>query len=109
HTGFFGKWHLSPRDPHAPLVGDVHARSLVSPEYRGGFTYWEGFESGFLLNDPWIHGSLDPHPRQHFGYQSEILVDRFLNWHDSTTLAGRQPWFAVVSLEAPHPPYLAPA
>ncbi len=102
-TGFFGKWHLGERDPLAPLVGDIHARTVVPPEARGGFAHWEGFESGFLLNDPWLHGSGLGEPRQFFGYQSDVLVDRAICWWKQTN----SPRFAVVSLESPHPPYAA--
>lgn len=106
-TAFFGKWHLGERDPKAPLVGEVHARTFVPPEARGGFEFWEGFESGFLLNDPWLHGTSLPQPRQFPGYQSEVLVDRFGAWLASAPKG--QSVFAVVSLEAPHPPYAAAA
>ena len=125
-TAFFGKWHLGKRDPEAPLVGEAHARVIVPPEARGGFEFWEGFESGFLLNDPWLHGTRLPEPAQFLGYQSDIVCERaaeWLSWERACSrseLAGlpsrasslpRQsaPWFAVVSLEAPHPPYDAPA
>ncbi|HWL15540.1 MAG TPA: sulfatase-like hydrolase/transferase [Opitutus sp.] len=104
-TAFFGKWHLAPRDPSAALVGEAHARTLVPPERRGGFAFWEGFESGFLLNDPWLHGTRMPEPNPFRGYQSEVVSERAAAWlHDQTG-----PWFAVVSLEPPHPPYAAPA
>jgi arylsulfatase A-like enzyme len=103
-TAFFGKWHLGARDPAAPLVGEAHARLVVPPERRGGFEHWEGFESGFLLNDPWLHGSDLPEPRQFPGYQSDVLVERMAVW-----LRRAGPWFAVLSLEPPHPPYAAPA
>src|SRR5215204_5452052 len=69
-TAFFGKWHLADRTRDAPLVGEIHAKQIVSPEQRGGFQFWEGFESGFLLNDPWLHGSRLPAPEQFAGYQS---------------------------------------
>ncbi len=102
---FFGKWHLGRRDPAAPLVGEAHARTIVPPGARGGFEFWEGFESGFLLNDPWLHGTRLPEPACFPGYQSDVLAERA-----AAVLAGwRKPWFAVVSLEAPHPPYDAPA
>ncbi len=104
-TSYFGKWHLSRRDPAAPLVGEVHARTAVPDVARGGFTFWEGFESGFLLNDPWLHGTRLPEPAQFEGYQSDVLCDRA-----AAFLAGATaPWFSIVSLEAPHPPYSAPA
>jgi arylsulfatase A-like enzyme len=78
---------------------------MIVPEHeRGGFELWEGFESGFLLNDPWLHGTRIPRPEQFRGYQADILCDRAASW-----LAGtRRPAFCMVSLEAPHPPYDAP-
>jgi arylsulfatase A-like enzyme len=117
-TAFFGKWHLAPRDPAAPLVGEAHAQTLVPPERRGGFEFWEGFESGFLLNDPWLHGTRLPAPQRFPGYQSDVLCERAAAWLGElrtsnvelpTSNDGGRPWFAVVSLEAPHPPYDAPA
>lgn len=110
-TAFFGKWHLGERDRAAPLVGEAHARTIVPPEARGGFAFWEGFESGFLLNDPWLHGSRLPEPVRRRGYQSDVVCDlvaaEILN-PQSQILTEERPWFAVASLEAPHPPYDAP-
>jgi arylsulfatase A-like enzyme len=110
-TAFFGKWHLARRDPAAPLVGEPHARTIVPPEARGGFECWEGFESGFLLNDPWLHGTRLPEPTQFYGYQSDVLcarADAWLRARNENTGDGA-PWFCVVSLEPPHPPYGASA
>lgn len=104
HTAWFGKWHLGRRDPAAPLVGEAHARVIVPPDERGGFEFWEGFESGFLLNDPWLHGTDLPTPQRFTGYQADVLVDRAERWWQSGRDPAR-PWFAVVSLEPPHPPY----
>jgi arylsulfatase A-like enzyme len=104
-TAFFGKWHLSKRDTRAKLTGESHAREVVPPEFRGGFGFWEGFESGFLLNNPWLHGTRLPEPVRFEGYQSDVVCERA-----GAFLRGLgPPWFAVVSLEAPHPPYLDPA
>ena len=105
-TAWFGKWHLAPRDRTAPFVGDVHAKQLVPPERRGGFELWEGFEGGFLLNDPWLHGTRLAEPRQFRGYQAEVLVQRAADWLREPH---SRPTFCVVSLESPHPPYHAPA
>ena len=102
-TAFFGKWHLSTRDPGAPLVGEAHARTIVPPESRGGFGFWEGFESGFQLNDPWLHGTRLPTPVRVPGYQSDVLARRAAEWVTET--GATRPWFCVVSLEPPHPPY----
>ncbi|HEY5079010.1 MAG TPA: sulfatase-like hydrolase/transferase [Opitutaceae bacterium] len=104
-TAFFGKWHLSERDRGASLTGDDHARIVVPAQARGGFDFWEGFESGFLLNAPWLHGTRLPQPTRFDGYQSDVICERASEY--LRTLGS--PWFAVVSLEAPHPPYGAPA
>ena len=109
---FFGKWHLGSRDPAAPLVGDAHARAIVPAAARGGFAFWEGFESGFLLNDPWLHGTRLAEPTRFPGYQSDVVCSRAADWISGAShqlSAGASPWFAVVSLEAPHPPYDASA
>lgn len=108
-TAYFGKWHLARRDPAAPLVGEAHAKIVVPPEFRGGFQLWEGFESGFLLNDPWLHGTRLDQPTPFRGYQSEVVCSRAGAWIREQATGEPQPWFCVVSLESPHPPYDAPA
>ncbi|HTB79384.1 MAG TPA: sulfatase-like hydrolase/transferase [Opitutaceae bacterium] len=113
-TAFFGKWHLWQRDPAVPLVGEAHAKIIVPPEARGGFEFWEGFESGFLLNDPWLHGSRLPQPKKFPGYQSDVVCGRAAEWMSGEERgrkpeARKQPWYCVVSLEPPHPPYEAPS
>ncbi len=116
-TAFFGKWHLWKRDPAAALVGEAQAKIVVPPEARGGFEFWEGFEGGFLLNDPWLHGSRLAEPTRFTGYQSDVVCQRAAEEITNTKIqtpkdfsgVGRKPWFCVVSLEAPHPPYEAPA
>jgi arylsulfatase A-like enzyme len=107
-TAYFGKWHLGKRDRETAVVGEAHARTLVPTAARGGFGFWEGFESGFLLNDPWLHGTDLAEPKQFRGYQSDVLVDRFSAWLAGRPAASR-PVFAIVSMEAPHPPYDSPA
>ena len=107
-TAFFGKWHLGERDRTAALVGEAHAKTIVPPDRQGGFALWEGFESGFLLNDPWLHGTRLPQPTQFPGYQANVVCERAATWIAEHAESG-QPWFAVVSMEPPHPPYGAPA
>lgn len=111
-TAWFGKWHLAERDRSAPFVGEAHAKQFVPPERRGGFELWEGFESGFLLNDPWLHGTRLETPRRFKGYQADVLVQRAAEWITEGGLRigdSAKPYLVVVSLEAPHPPYHAPA
>lgn len=109
-TAWFGKWHLSERDRTVPFVGEKHAKQIVPPERRGGFELWEGFESGFLLNDPWLHGTRLPQPKHFKGYQADVLVERAGAWskeQGARRQADGRPYFCVVSLESPHPPYHA--
>jgi arylsulfatase A-like enzyme len=67
---------------------------------RGGFEFWEGFEGGFLLNNPLLHGTRLPEPTVFPGYQSDVVCERARDW-----MAKPSPWFCVVSVEPPHPPY----
>jgi arylsulfatase A-like enzyme len=106
-TAFFGKWHLAERDRTAPFVGEVHAKMVVPPDRRGGFEFWEGFEGGFLLNDPWLHGTRLAQPTHFKGYQSDVVSQRAATWLKRGD--HERPFFCVVSVEAPHPPYHAPA
>ncbi len=119
-TAFFGRWGVGRRDPRVPLVSEEAAKVIVPAQARGGFEFWEGFEGGFQLNDPWLHGSRLPEPRKFLGYQSDVVCDCAGSWIADCGLPNadwsiRDPqstcrnWFAVVSLEAPHPPYDAPA
>ncbi len=106
-TAFFGKWGVGRRDPRVPLVSAEAAKLIVPESERGGFEFWEGFEGGFQLNDPWLHGSRLPEPLRFEGYQAEVLAERAEGWWwrgQSDT----RPWFCMVSIESPHPPYDAP-
>lgn len=110
-TAWFGKWHLAPRDRHAAFVGDIHAKTLVPRERHGGFELWEGFEGGFLLNDPWLQGTRLSKPTHFKGYQADVLAERAGAWsreQGARSVEGGNPFFCVLSLEAPHPPYHAP-
>ena len=106
-TAFFGKWQLGRRDPGMAFVGEEAAKTRVPGAARGGFGVWEGFEGGFLLNDPWLHGTRLPEPARFPGTRRTSCGARAAAWLQARGTAA--PWFCVVSLEAPHPPYDAPA
>jgi arylsulfatase A-like enzyme len=103
-TAFFGKWGVGKRDPQVPLVGEAAARVSVPRGERGGFETWDGFEGGFLLNDPWMHGSESESPERQTGYQSNVVCGRAANFLRENA-RGARPSLVVVSLESPHPPY----
>ncbi|MDP3070069.1 MAG: sulfatase-like hydrolase/transferase [Opitutaceae bacterium] len=107
-TAFFGKWGVGRRDPRVPLVGEEAAKVIVPEGERGGFEFFAGFEGGFQFNDPWLHGTRLPTPAKFTGYQADVLAQQAEGWW----LGGGgdpRPWFCVVSIESPHPPYAAPA
>lgn len=117
-TAFFGKWGVGRRDSRVPLLGEEAAKVIVPEGERGGFQFFEGFEGGFQLNDPWLHGTRLAEPVRVKGYQSDVVCGRAADWCGSgfmPDLSGvkpdphQPPWFCVVSLEAPHPPYAASA
>ncbi len=107
-TAYFGKWHLGEKSRTAPHVGLDHAKTFVPEVARGGFDFWEGFEGGFQLNDPWLHGTRLPEPARFAGYQADVVCERAASWLGALRQKGR-PWFCSVNLETPHPPYDAPA
>jgi len=102
-TAFFGKWQLYDRDRRAPLVGSEHALIEVPEDRRGGFQFWEGFESGFLLNHGYYHGTDIGPPTRIEGYQSDVIAERWSRYLQSRRQ--EDPLFAWISLDAPHPPY----
>jgi arylsulfatase A-like enzyme len=106
-TAFFGKWGVGERDRAVPLVGEAAACVSVAPEARGGFAWWVGFEGGFLLNDPWLHGDGIAGFERARGHQSDVLCERAAKWW-ARAVGDGVPRFGIVSLEAPHPPYDAP-
>ena len=111
HTAYFGKWHLDgfhERDGRA-------AFHIVPPDRRGGFQTWIGYENNNSPWDCWVHGGngSDSTLRRLPGYEADALTDLLLDYirdrpvgaHEATP----QPFFAVLSVEPTHNPYIAPA
>jgi arylsulfatase A-like enzyme len=93
-TGMVGKWHLANwgNDSPPPAI------------HRGGFDHWRGFE---VVNQPFetvYYTDEDDEPHQMDEYQTDGLVDLGIDFLD----AGEEPFFGVVSVEPPHPPFIAP-
>lgn len=105
-TAHVGKWQLGRRDRALAPVNTIDARRVVPPGERGGFAFWESFEAGFQIRDPWLHGTLFRDPVRFDGYQGDVLVDRVLRFLREDA---REPWLVVLHADPPHPPYETPA
>ena len=107
HTAWFGKWHL---DGHRERDGRA-ALHTVPRERRGGFDRWLGYENNNSQIDVRLHGHDDdgrevPHFKldgHETGGMTGLFLDHLRRRRDD---GGR--FFAVLSLQPPHDPYVAP-
>lgn len=107
HTAYFGKWHL---DGFHESEGRA-AFHVVPPERRGGFQYWLGYENNNSQWDSWVHGGGGEHDTKPFrlpGFETDALSDIFINYLREPARK-EKPFFAVLSVQPPHNPYIAPA
>ncbi len=109
-TFYLGKWHL---DGFHESEGRA-AHHIVPPKRRGHFKKWVGFENNNSQWDCWVHGGEGEnafHERLN-GYETDLLTDRMIDYLNEKGEARRQgscePFFAVLSVQPPHDPYIAP-
>ncbi len=102
-TAFFGKWHLNGHNE----------RTFVPREDRGRFDIWLGYENNNKQYDSWIHGhdiwgrndtiadaeKLDK-------YETDALTDKLIDFLNKRPKD--QPFFAVLTVQPPHNPFVAP-
>jgi arylsulfatase A-like enzyme len=109
HTALFGKWH----------VDGFHERNgraafhTVPPDRRGGFDDWLGFENNNSQWDAWLHGHRNGKEVPHYrlpGYETDALTSLLIDHihQRSQGEAAKQPFFAMLSVQPPHDPYVAP-
>ena len=107
-TVYIGKWHLYGTYGVRPGRSSRETnRTPVPRPYQGGFERWLGFE---LRNDPWdtcYFVDDDPRPRPIDGYQTDGLFELAIEFISRARDVSR-PFFCVLSVEPPHPPYDAP-
>lgn len=103
-TAYFGKWHLS---------GSNHIVH-VPQEERGRFDIWLGYENNNAQYDCWVHGhdldgrdDDDPHAEKLEIYETDALTNRLIDFLQ-TYGDDDQPFFAVLSVQPPHNPHVAP-
>ncbi|RPJ37882.1 MAG: hypothetical protein EHM21_17650, partial [Chloroflexi bacterium] len=111
HTAYFGKWHLDGFHERGRGEGRA-AMHITAPERRGGFQQWIGYENNNSQWDSWVHGG-EGESAFHYrlpGYETDALTDLLVGYlKERASLTSRQPFFAVLSVQPPHDPYLAPA
>lgn len=106
HTAWFGKWHL---DGHKEAKGRG-AFHTVPRERRGGFGTWIGYENNNSQYDCWVHGH-DANEGEVAryrlpGYETDSLTDLLIA--HLRRQGAEQPFFAALSVQPPHNPYVAP-
>lgn len=105
HTAWIGKWHLD---------GSNSPAHYVPPGRRGGFDYWMGYENNNNQNECFVYGSDSEAPVRLPGYETDSLTDLLLEHltshvgKESTSGGNYQPFFAALSVQPPHPPYVTP-
>ncbi|MDA0837276.1 MAG: sulfatase [Planctomycetota bacterium] len=102
-TSFVGKWHLA-GEHGINMVSDrgwAGEDFWVHPDLRGGFEDWYGFNlSNNFYRSFYSHGD-QVKPFEVEGYQTDGLTDLSLKY--LSECKSDQPWFHVLSVEAPHP------
>ena len=131
-TAYFGKWHLDGW-PESRGRSALHS---IPRERRGGFDTWIGYENNNSQYDCYVHGHSDTGDEIEMyklrGYETDALSDMLVDFimdraitepegddldegyrpsrrdYDDD-LRQPQPFFAVLSVQPPHDPYVAPA
>jgi len=106
NTAYFGKWHL---DGWHERNGRA-AFHIVPPERRGDFKEWTGFDNNNSQWDSWVHGG-EGENAFHYrlpGYETDCLTDLLIDYIERKE-NDETPFFAVLSVQPPHNPYIAPA
>ena len=102
-TAYFGKWHLY----------GYNRKAFVPREERARFDIWLGYENNNAQYDAWVHGhdlegrdDDDPLAEKLDSYETDALTDRLVGFLDRYGQSG--PFFAVLSVQPPHNPCVAP-
>jgi len=109
-TAYFGKWHLDgfhERDGRA-------AMHIIPPERRRGFDVWAAYENNNSQWDSWVHGGAgkDAFHYRLPGYETDELANLLIRYIAERGEEARRgvakPFFAVLSVQPPHDPFVAP-
>lgn len=111
-TAYFGKWHVGgwhERDGRAAMF-------ITDPQKRGGFETWAGYENNNSQWDSWVHGGAgkDAFHYRLPGYETDELTNLLIRYiqergeERKRNAATAKPFFAALSVQPPHDPYVAP-
>lgn len=107
-TAYVGKWHLySAYGVSGGLTLSQAARTPIPATHRKGFDVWRGFELRNDFYDSYIFHDDETAPRKLQGHQTDALFEiagDCIRERDRT-----KPLFLTISVEAPHPPFVATA
>ncbi|HNY39987.1 MAG TPA: sulfatase [Bryobacteraceae bacterium] len=106
HTAWFGKWHLC--GWHERNGRGAHY--ISTPGQRGGFDEWVGYDNNNSQWDSWVHGGTGKEAFHYRlpGYETDELTNLFIKYIRERG-ADKRPFFAALSVQPPHDPYVAPA
>lgn len=115
-TAYFGKWHLD----GFKAIGGFQDRSgraamhIIPPERRGGFDTWVGYQDNDSPWDSWVQGGAgkDAFHYRLPGYETDELTSLLIQYirerGEEMKRGAAKPFFAVLSVQPPHDPYVAP-
>lgn len=106
-TAYIGKWHLySAYGVSGGLTLSQAARTPIPASHRRGFDYWRGFELRNDFYDSWVFADDDAEPDRLDGHQTDALFGLAMQYLETDRPAAA-PFFLLLSVEAPHPPFMA--
>ena len=107
-TAWFGKWHVAGHHERDSRAGTA----IVPRRLRGDFQQWLGYENNNSQWDCHVHGHdaggaeipLSRLPT----FETDALTDLLLRYVEDRAADG-EPFFAALSVQPPHDPYVCPA
>ncbi len=116
-TAYFGKWHLG----GWPENQGRSAFHIIPPDERGEFNTWIGYENNNSQYDCWVHGHQADGSQVQLqklpGWETDALTDLLIDYlqqrqapeevpQSNDMPANPDPFFAVLSVQPPHDPYV---
>ena len=104
-TGIFGKWHLGDEDPYRPDQRGfdevfIHGAGGIGQTFGGSCGDAPGnkyFDPAILHNNTFVKTK---------GFCTDIFFNQSMTWME--TQKGKKPFFAYITTNAPHGPFIAP-